>query len=71
MTDNRLLLKPAEVAERLGLAKSTIYMLAQRGELPAVRIGASVRIPLAALQRWVAEHTDGADDLTPSGGAPA
>jgi hypothetical protein len=27
------------------------------GELPAIRIGRSVRVPRAALEHWIAEHT--------------
>lgn len=33
----------AEVAEVLGLPKSTVYELARRGELPAARLGRAVR----------------------------
>ncbi|HVS06532.1 MAG TPA: hypothetical protein VHK65_10260 [Candidatus Dormibacteraeota bacterium] len=28
------------------------------GELPVIRIGRSVRVPRAALEGWIAEHTE-------------
>ena len=47
--DDRLLLRLPEVAKRLGLGRSTVYELIQRGELPVVRVGRAVRVPAAAL----------------------
>ena len=57
-TDDRLLLRIPEAAARLGLGRSTVYELVQRGELPVVRVGRAVRVPLAALQHWVERQTD-------------
>jgi excisionase family DNA binding protein len=52
------LLKIEEAAEYLSLGRSKTYELLQpRGPLPIVRIGKSVRVPAAALQRWVEEQT--------------
>jgi excisionase family DNA binding protein len=53
-----LLLRAAEVAKLLGLGRSTVFALLAAGELPVVRIGRSVRVPRAALERWVDERTD-------------
>ena len=47
--NDRKALKVAEVAHRYSLDKSTIYRLIQSGELPAFRIGNSVRVPVWAL----------------------
>ena len=38
------LLRVAEVAKLLGLCRATIYRLVERGELPAFRIGNSIRL---------------------------
>lgn len=40
------LLTVKEVAQRLGQSRFTIYRKIERGELPAVRIGAGVQAPL-------------------------
>jgi len=37
-------LTPIEVAERLNIAKNTVYELIKRGELAAYRVGRKVRI---------------------------
>jgi excisionase family DNA binding protein len=50
---DRLLLRPVEAAELIGLGRSKVYALLASGELPSVRIGGSVRIPLDALRAWV------------------
>jgi excisionase family DNA binding protein len=53
-----LLLRSGEVAKLLGLGRSTVFAMLAAGELPVVRIGRSVRVPRAALERWVDERTD-------------
>lgn len=50
----RLLLRADDVAEMLQISRSGVYDLVKRGELPSVRIGGSVRIPAAAIDRIVA-----------------
>lgn len=52
----RLLLKVPEVAEATGLGSSHIWRLIQRGELPVVRIGKSVRIRASDLDRFIEER---------------
>ena len=52
------LLKPARVAEILGVSKTQVYRLMQ-GELPAVRFGgATVRVRQADLERYIDQHLD-------------
>jgi excisionase family DNA binding protein len=47
--DEVALLTPAEVADRMGVSKATVYRLARRQELPAFRVGSGLRIPEQAL----------------------
>jgi excisionase family DNA binding protein len=51
------LLKASEVAERWGLHRATIYRLAQRGELPAIQIGGSIRFDSREVARWLYSDT--------------
>ena len=56
----KLLLKPMEAAEILGIGRSRMYEMLAQGELPSIRIGRSVRIPVDALQLWIREQETGA-----------
>jgi prophage regulatory protein len=56
---DRLLLKPSEVTQILGLGRSKVYELLACGQLPAVRIGRCIRIPRASLEKWVKENETG------------
>jgi len=49
----KLLLRPSEAAESLGLSKSKIYELISKEVIPSVRIGKSVRVPSGALRAWL------------------
>lgn len=49
----KLALTYREAAESLGVCERTVWGLVRDGELPAVRIGRSVRIPVSALQKFV------------------
>ncbi len=50
---DKLLLKPMEVAETLGIGRSRMYEMLATGEIPSVRIGKSIRIPVRSLNEWV------------------
>lgn len=53
---DKLLLRPMEAAETLGVSRSRIYEMLADGTVPGVvRIGASIRVSRSALIRWVAE----------------
>lgn len=51
---DRLLLRPAEAAERLGIGRTTLYELLRSGELRSVKIGAARRVSATALAEYVA-----------------
>ena len=46
-------LRVPEVAKRLNLSRATVYDYCQRGIIPSVRIGASVRVPADELEDWL------------------
>jgi excisionase family DNA binding protein len=47
------LLDPREVAEALNVSKGFIYKMVKLGQLPAVRIGASIKISPADLREFM------------------
>ncbi len=68
----RLTLSVEEAATRLGLSKAATYEAVQRNEIPFVRIGRRVLIPVKALEaflegRWSppGTRTDRSPDQTP------
>jgi excisionase family DNA binding protein len=58
-TSERLLLTVEEAAERLGIGKTLAWELVWDGVLPSVRLGRCVRIPLQALEDWIARSSIG------------
>jgi len=49
------LLSVREVAAFLGVSTATVYKLFASGDLPSVRVGATLRLSREALMRWVEE----------------
>ncbi|MPZ62185.1 MAG: helix-turn-helix domain-containing protein [Propionibacteriales bacterium] len=43
----------AEVAAAMRVSKMTVYRLVHSGELPAVRVGRSFRVPAAAVDEYL------------------
>jgi excisionase family DNA binding protein len=52
------LLRPTDVAPILGVTPSRVYQMISAGQVPAVRVAGSIRIPLAALNEWLAQKRD-------------
>src|ERR1700681_4616745 len=52
-SDERLLLRPLEVAAILGLSRSKVFELLAAQELPSVHIGRSTRVPRSQLEEWI------------------
>jgi excisionase family DNA binding protein len=58
LKSDRLLLRVSEAAEMLSVARSKAYAMVQTGELPSVRLGKSVRIPVRSLNEYVERKTE-------------
>ena len=52
----KLLLRPAEAADALGVSRSKIYELLAARALPVVRVGNSVRVPADVLRQWLQQR---------------
>ncbi|MGH8893242.1 MAG: helix-turn-helix domain-containing protein [Actinomycetes bacterium] len=48
-----LLLRIEEAASRLGIARTLMYQLVQKGEVQSVHVGRLHRIPVACLEEYV------------------
>ena len=54
-----LFVNMATAAKLIGISRSKCYELAASGELPSTRFGASLRIPIAAIERRAQDALDG------------
>jgi len=53
----RLAYRVAEAADAVGVSRTKAYGLIADGTWPVIRVGKSVRIPVAALNEWVRQQT--------------
>lgn len=53
MKVSRLLVRVSEAAEICSMSRSSLYEAIKAGEFPAIRIGHSLRVPVAALEEWI------------------
>jgi len=58
----KLLLKPSEVAQILGIGRSLVYELIARKEIPSIRLGRCIRIPSESLQHWLKDQENQRND---------
>ena len=61
MRPERLTMSVEEASEALGISRSLAYELVRRGELPSVRLGRRIVVPLRGLQALV-DHPRAAGD---------
>lgn len=52
LLENRLMLKPDEVARALGIGRTACYALIAAGTIKSKKIGKSIRVPVSALKAW-------------------
>jgi len=55
--DGHLLLTVDETAAALQIGRNTVYGLIQRGELPVVPFGRTIRVSRVALERWIEQRS--------------
>jgi excisionase family DNA binding protein len=58
MDIDRLLLRPTEAADAIGVSRSRAYELIAAGVIPSIRIGGSVRVPVDALKTWITRELE-------------
>ncbi|MCG7871064.1 MAG: helix-turn-helix domain-containing protein [Candidatus Thiodiazotropha lotti] len=58
-----LLITINDAANILAISTRTVRRMLDRGDLPTVRVGRSIRIPTKALKDWVEQGTDQSEKL--------
>jgi len=53
MATDRILFKPVEAADAIGISRARCYELIAAGTIPSIRIGGSIRVPVDALKQWI------------------
>ena len=59
MEAEKLTYKVSEAAIKLGVSEPTLYDSIKRGEIPSIRIGHRVLVPIAALEKYLANAGTG------------
>jgi excisionase family DNA binding protein len=49
----RLMLRPAEFAEAIGVSRSKGYEILGQGDVASVKVGSCVRVPVSEVKRWI------------------
>ena len=55
MEDERKTVSVTEAARQIGIGRNLAYEGIRRGEIPAIKIGKRLLVPVAALERMLAE----------------
>ena len=53
---DRLLYRPVETAEAIGVSRSRVYELIAKGDIPSIKVGGVTRVPVDSLRDWVARQ---------------
>lgn len=65
LADDALLVTPEEAAALLRVGRTTVYALMKAGDLRAVHIGRSCRLPRSELNRYIDGLTSSRSDQSP------
>lgn len=57
----KLCISVPEAARLLGLGRNSVYEAVRRGEVPAVRVGRRLVVPIRALEEWLESQTRSAE----------
>jgi excisionase family DNA binding protein len=52
----KLMLRPAEAAEAIGVSRSKLYEMIAAKEIPSIVVSGCTRVPVEALQAWITEE---------------
>ena len=55
MSNGKIALSVTEVAKHLGIGRNLAYEAIQRGEIPSIKVGGRILVPLAALEALLAQ----------------
>jgi excisionase family DNA binding protein len=53
MAADRMLYRPTEAADAIGVSRARAYELIAAGVIPSIRIGGSIRVPVESLREWI------------------
>lgn len=51
--EHKMLLSPDEACEVLGVKRSTLFKMLEKGEISSIKVGRLRRIPVQGLHDWV------------------
>lgn len=57
-----LLISTADAARLVSLSRSNVYKLVKTGQIPSIRIGGLIRVPVAKLREYIARQSTGGMD---------
>jgi excisionase family DNA binding protein len=60
MNNDKLLLRPAEVAQMLSISRSKVYDLINKGIIPSTRLAGIIRVPASKLVDLIERSDEGA-----------
>jgi len=59
----KLLLKPSEVTQILGIGRSMTYELINQKVIPSIRVGRCIRVSKESLEQWIKDNEIGTTDI--------